>query len=372
MLIRIHRETRPGERRVALVPKTVKRLVEAGHRVALPAGAGTAAGFPDDAYAEAGAEVFEGDPPEADLVAAVGPVTAEDVASTGAVVSFLNPLGDPAGIERFARAGIDALAMEMIPRTTLAQSMDALSSQANVAGYEAVILGAALLPRFLPMMMTAAGTIPPARVLVLGAGVAGLQAIATARRLGARVSGYDIRPEAAEQIESLGATFVGGPLEEQDAASGGYASEVSEETKARQQESLARHVADSDLVVTTAQVPGRAAPRLVTNEMVDSMKPGSVIVDLAASTGGNCEATVAGETVDRNGVTVAGPLDLASRTAGHASEMYSRNVAELIEYLTDDAGVLVLDPEDEIATCAVVRDGEITNERVRAALEGGS
>jgi len=372
MLIRIHRETRPDERRVALVPKTVTRLVEAGHRVAVPAGAGTRAGFTDEAFAAAGAEVFDGSPPEADVVVAVGPVTVDDVAPTRAVIAFLDPLGQPAEIARFAAAGIDALAMELIPRTTLAQSMDALSSQATSAGYEAVLLGAALLPRFLPMMMTAAGTVPPARALVLGAGVAGLQAIATSRRLGARVSGYDIRPEAKEQIESLGAAFVGGPVEEQAAAGGGYAAEVTEDTRARQLQALAEHVAGADLVITTAQVPGRAAPLLITADMVSAMKPGSVIVDIAAANGGNCEVTRPGETIEYEGVIVAGPLDLPSRTAGHSSEMYSRNLDELITYLTGDEGFLVLDSGDEIATCAVVRAGEITDERVRNALEGGS
>ncbi len=372
MLIRIHRETRPDERRVALVPRTVARLVEAGHQVVLPAGAGVAAGFTDDAYAEAGAEVFDGPAPEADLVVAVGPVTLDDVTPTKGVVAFLNPLGDPAEIARFAEAGMVALSMEMIPRTTLAQSMDALSSQATSAGYEAVLLGAGLLPRFLPMMMTAAGTIPPARALVLGAGVAGLQAIATVRRLGAKTAGYDIRPEAAEQIQSLGATFVGGPLADQGPDSGGYAKEVSDEVKAQQQEALAKHVAESDLIITTAAVPGRPAPRLISAEMVETMKPGAVIVDLAAPTGGNCEVTVPGETIVHAGVIVTGPLDLPSRTAGHASEMYSRNVLELLTYLTDDDGNLVLDPEDEIATCAVARDGTVSHERVRAALEATS
>jgi NAD(P) transhydrogenase subunit alpha len=315
--------------------------------------------------------VYEGSPPEADLVVAVGPITLDDVAPTKAVVAFLDPLGQPAEMSRFAAAGVQALSMELIPRTTLAQSMDALSSQATSAGYEAVLMAAGELRRFLPMMMTAAGTIPPAKALVLGAGVAGLQAISTLRRLGAMVAGYDIRPEAAEQIESLGATFVGGPTEKQD--SGGYASEVTEDTKAAQLAALHTHVAAADIVITTAQVPGRAAPILVTTAMVADMKPGSVVMDLAASTGGNCEVTEAGKTIDYHGVIVMGPLDLPSRTAGQSSEMYSRNVTALIDYLADEDGVLVLDPDDEIAAgCAVVRDGEITNERVRAAAEGGS
>jgi len=371
MLIRIYRETRPGERRVALVPKTVRRLVDAGHTVVFPAGVGTASDYSDEMYTGAGAEVFEGSPPEADLVAAVGPITLDDVAPTKAVVAFLDPLGQPSEMSRFAAAGVEALSMELIPRATLAQSMDALSSPATSAGYEAVLMAASELPRFLPMMMTAAGTIPPAKALVLGAGVAGLQAIASLRRLGAMVAGYDIRPEAAEQVQSLGATFVGGPTEKQD--SGGYATEVTEDTKAAQLAALHTHVAAADIVITTAQVPGRAAPVLVTAAMVADMKPGSVVVDLAASSGGNCEVTEAGKTIDYGGVSVMGPLDLPSRTASHTSEMYSRNVFSLLDYLIDEEGTLVLDPEDEIAAgTAVVRNGEITNERVRNAAVGGS
>jgi len=221
-------------------------------------------------------------------------------------------------------------------------------------------------------LMTAAGTIPPAKVLVLGAGVAGLQAIASARRMGALVAGYDIRPEAGEQIESLGATFVGGPVEEQAPESGGYAREVTEDTRARQLAALAEHVTAADVVITTAQVPGRRAPLLTTRDMVLAMRPGSVVADLAASTGGNCEVTVAGETVLLDGVQVVGPTDLPSLTATHASEMYSRNVFSLIDHLSDDEGNLALDPDDEIVACAVVRGGEITDERVRAALEEGS
>jgi NAD(P) transhydrogenase subunit alpha len=369
MRIRVHDETGAGERRVALVPRSVKKLTEAGHRVAVPAGAGWPAGHPDTEYAEAGADVFDGDPPHADVVVAVGPVTAEEVGTTDAVIAFLDPLGRPHEIARFAEAGLTALAMELVPRTTQAQVMDALSSQATAAGYEAVLLGAASLPRFMPMLMSAAGTIPPARVLVIGAGVAGLQAIATARRLGARVAGYDIRPAAREQIESLGATFVGGPVADDAETAGGYASEVGEETRSRQLEALGDHVAGADIVITTAQVPGRPAPQLVSQGMIESMKPGAVVVDLAASTGGNCEPTRPGETVEVGGVLVMGPLDLASRNAGHASEMYARNVTALIEHLDDD-GQLVVDPEDGIAaaTC-VTRDGRVVLDRVREALE---
>jgi NAD(P) transhydrogenase subunit alpha len=274
---------------------------------------------------------------------------------------------------RFAAAGITALAMELVPRTTLAQSMDALSSQSTAAGFEAVLLAASALPRLMPMLMTAAGTIPPARALVLGAGVAGLQAIATARRLGAVVSGYDIRPAAREQVESLGAKFVGGPVADTAETAGGYAGEVDEDTRRKQQEALADAVADSDIVITTAQVPGRAAPRLISREMVDRMKPGSVVVDLAASTGGNCELTVAGETVVHAGVSILGPTDLASRKAGDASDMYSRNLVSLITYLSDESGDIAIDPEDEIAAgVCVTRDGEVVSARVADLLGGAS
>ncbi|MCU0280761.1 MAG: NAD(P) transhydrogenase subunit alpha [Acidimicrobiia bacterium] len=372
MLIRVLAEPRPGNARVALVPRGVSALTAAGHRVLFPAGAGTAAGLPDAAYADAGAEVFAGPPPAAELVVAVGPVDLDAVLPTGAVVAFLDPLGRPQELARFAGAGLTTLAMELIPRTTQAQAMDALSSQATAAGYQAVLLAAARLPRFLPMMMTAAGTVPPARVLVVGAGVAGLQAIATARRLGAVVSGYDIRPAAAEQVRSLGATFVGGPIEQAAESAGGYAGQVSEDTRARQMASLAEHVAAADIVITTAQVPGKPAPRLITRAMVGAMKPGSVVIDLAGSSGGNCEATVTDEEVDVEGVLVLGPSDLAAGTAGHASEMYSRNVTALIRHLAPD-GSLHLDFNDPITAAAcVTHAGEIMTPAVRAALGGAS
>jgi NAD(P) transhydrogenase subunit alpha len=370
MLIRVLSETRPGDARVALVPRSVAALTAAGHQVLFPAGAGAAAGLPDAAYADAGAEVFTGAVPAADLVVAVGPVGLDEVRPTAAVIAFLDPLGRPSEMARLAAAGLTAVAMELIPRTTQAQAMDALSSQATAAGYQAVLLAATRLPRFLPMMMTAAGTVPPARVLVIGAGVAGLQAIATARRLGAIVAGYDIRPAAAEQVQSLGATFVGGPVEQASGAAGGYAGQVGEGTRARQLAALAPHVAAADIVIATAQVPGKPAPRLITRRMVESMKPGSVVVDLAASTGGNCEATVADEEVDVEGVLVLGPRDLAAGTAGHASEMYSRNVTALIRHLAPE-GRLALDPADPIAAAACVTyAGEILVPAVRAALAG--
>jgi H+-translocating NAD(P) transhydrogenase subunit alpha len=370
MRIRVHREALAGERRVSLTPRGAAALIGAGHSVAVPTGGGEAAGYPDPAYAEAGCEVFSDPAPESDLLVGVGPLTAADVGGTAAVIGFLDPLGSPSQIASIAATGVTAIAMEMIPRTTLAQTMDALSSQATVVGYQAVLLAASELPRFFPMMMTAAGTVRPARVLVLGAGVAGLQAVATARRLGAVVSGYDIRPAAREQVESLGATFVGGPVQEEAETAGGYAGEVDDATRAAQLEALAEAVAAADVVITTAQVPGRAAPILVTASMVDAMRPGSIIVDTAASTGGNCELTIAGETVRHGGVTIRGPLDLASRTAGDASEMYAKNVVALVTHLTRD-GHLVVSDDDEIAReSCVAKGGLVVSERVRSALEG--
>ena len=366
MKIRVHRETRPGERRVALVPAGVASLVEAGHEVLVPSGAGEESGFDDASYQEAGATISESH--VCDLLVGVGPLTVADAADAKRALGFMDPLGQPAEMQAFADAGITVYSMEFVPRTTKAQSMDALSSQATVAGYEAVLLAASSSPRFFPMLMTAAGTIRPSKVLVLGAGVAGLQAIATARRLGAVVSGYDIRPAAREQVESLGAHFVGGPVMEESETSGGYATEVDEATKAAQQEALAAAVSKSDVVITTAQVPGRAAPVLVTADMVGTMKRGAVIIDLAASTGGNCELTEDGQAVNHGGVEIHGTSDLASRTPGHASDMYSKNVSSLVMHLFGEGGTDE-DPDDEIATgSTIVRGGAITQQRVLDAL----
>ncbi|MEX2323826.1 MAG: NAD(P) transhydrogenase subunit alpha [Acidimicrobiia bacterium] len=366
MRIRVHRDATDGERRVALTPKTVTTLIGEGHSVAVPAGVGQRAGFPDAAYRDAGADVFAGTPEPADLLVGVGPFTPDDIAGSAAVIGFLDPLGEPDRAVELAATGATLIALEMIPRTTLAQSMDALSSQANVAGYQAVLLAASELPRFFPMLITAAGTIRPSRVLVLGAGVAGLQAIATARRLGAAVSAYDIRPEAREQIESLGASFVGGPVSDAAPSGGGYATEVNEETRAAQQQALADAVAAADVVISTAAVPGRRAPTLVTAAMVEAMKPGSLIVDLAASTGGNCELTRAGEVVDHDGVVIHGPLDLSSRTAGDASEMLGKNILALISHLAGD-GELSVEGEIGREAC-IARDGRIVSDRVAQAL----
>ena len=368
MHLRLHRESRPGERRVALVPRDIEHLVKAGHTVTVPAGAGETAGFPDAAYVAAGATPATGSPGPADVVFGIGPLQATDLAGAKAVIALLDPLADPDTTAAIAATGASAFALEMLPRTTLAQAMDVLSSQATAAGYGAVLLGARTLPRFLPMMTTAAGTIRPATVLVLGAGVAGLQAIATARRLGAVVYGYDIRPAARDQIESLGARFVGGPVAAASEGTGGYAAEVDEATRAAQQQALAAAVTTADIVITTAQVPGRRAPLLVTADMVGTMKPGAVLVDVAAASGGNCEVTRPDEVVIRNGVTILGPTDLASATAGNASEMFSRNVVTLFDHLQQKGG---FDPEptDEIVKgCRVAFGGQVVEPRVLAAL----
>jgi NAD(P) transhydrogenase subunit alpha len=363
MRIAVTRETTPGERRVALVPENVARLVKQRHEVRVERGAGSSAGFPDAAYEAAGAMIA--DAPAtlagAEVVARVqGPSEAEaDLVPEGAVlVALLAPHQSGPLLARLAARRVSALAMEKVPRTTRAQSMDALSSQATLAGYKGVLLGAGALPRILPMMTTAAGTLAPAKAFVIGAGVAGLQAIATARRLGAVVSAFDVRAVVREQVQSLGASFVEVPQVAAEGA-GGYAKELGASEQERVLGAIAAHVRDMDLVVTTAQVPGRPAPRLLTAEMIRSMRPGSVVVDLAAETGGNCELTRAGETVVEAGVTVLGPVNLPSSVAFHASQMYGRNVTTLLQHLAKD-GRLALDPQDEIAgAMLVVHDGQV-------------
>jgi len=374
MRIVVPKEAAQGEQRVALAPDGAGRLVKAGAGVWVEAGAGVAAGYPDEAYVAAGAEL-ERDRAAllagADVVLTVKPLPAGDVKALkqGAVLlGMLRPLTSPGEMAALAAQGVRAVAMELVPRITRAQKMDVLSSQATVAGYKAVLLAAQRHGKFFPMLMTAAGTIPPAKVLVLGAGVAGLQAIATARRLGAVVLGFDIRPAVKEQVESLGAQWVGMELEEAE-GSGGYAAEVSEETKRREHEHLARLVADADVVITTAQIPGRPAPLLITADMVDAMKPGAIVVDLAAETGGNCEVTRADEEVRRGAVLLVGPTDLAAATPIHASQMYSRNIEALVQHIMKD-GALALDPTDEIVReCLVTDGGEIVHPRVRPLTE---
>jgi len=339
---------------VALVPEAVGRLAGAGFEVAVERGAGEAASFPDEAFAEAGASLVE-NAFDADAVVKVQKPSAEEAEALrdgSVLVAFLQPLTDAEGIERLSAQGVIAFAMESIPRITRAQPMDALSSQATVSGYKAIVLAAERLPRFFPMLMTAAGTVAPAKVLVLGAGVAGLQAIATARRLGAVVTGFDVRAAVREQVESLGATFLdlGVTVEETE---GGYARELSEEDRRRQQEALEGRIADFDVVVTTALVPGRPAPRLIPATAVRGMRPGSVVVDVAAEAGGNCELTEPGETVEREGVTIVGLTNLPSTMPYHASQLYARNVSALLQHLAPQ-GELELDWADEITAGACV------------------
>ena len=358
MRVGVPRETAAGERRVALVPEAVGRLE--GFDVAVEQGAGEAAGFADAAYAKAGAELVADAWQGVDAVVKVAKPSADEVArlSSGQLlIAFLAPLTDPEGIERLTTAGVVGFAMESIPRTTRAQPMDALSSQATVSGYKAVLIAADRLPRFFPMLTTAAGTIAPTRALVLGAGVAGLQAIATARRLGAVVSGFDVRPAVREQVQSLGATFLDlGVVGEETA--GGYARELTPEEQAQQQRALEERIPEFDVVITTAAVPGRPAPKLIPTSAVERMRAGSVIVDLAAETGGNCELTQPGEVVDSGGVTVVGALNLPSTMPTHASQLYARNVSALLEHLAP-GGLLELDWTDEITAGTCVTRKEV-------------
>ena len=368
MKVSVPKESVPGERRVALVPEVAERLAKAGLEVVVEAGAGAGANHADEAYAAAGAAV--GDGFSGDVVAKVAPPTAEEIARMRrgqVLIGFLAPLTAADTVRGLAEAEVTSFAMEAIPRISRAQSMDALSSQATVAGYRAALIAAQKLPRFFPMLTTAAGTVRPATVLVLGAGVAGLQAIATARRLGAVVQAFDVRSAVKEQIESLGARFVELDMGLEDAeAAGGYARPLTEEEQARQRDLLAVEIGKVDAVISTAAVPGRRAPLLVTDQAVHNMRAGSVIVDLAAETGGNCELTEPGGTVVRDGVTIAGPLNLPATMPEHASSLYARNVQSLLELMVDD-GELALDFDDEvIAGACVTRGGEIVHEGARS------
>ncbi len=378
MKVGVPRESVPGERRVALVPDTVQKLVSEGLEVIVESGAGESAGFTDAAYTEAGAKVA-GDAAsvyESDVVVKVAPPqvggTEGEVArlKKGAgFIGFMLPLTSPELVKGMAGAGVSSFSMELVPRITVAQRMDALSSQATAAGYVAALEGAMAVDAFFPMLTTAAGTIPPANVLVIGAGVAGLQAIATAKRLGARVKGFDIRAAAAEQVESLGAKFVGITLDEAE-TKGGYAKEVTEDQQKKEHELLHKICSESDVVITTAQVPGRKAPVLITKDMVEAMRPGAVIVDLAAESGGNCELTKAGETVVHNGVKVVGKINPASDLPRNSSMMYSKNIYELLKHLYDaESKALKVDFDDEITReCCVTHDGKIVHERTRDAI----
>ncbi len=375
MKIGVPKETFRGERRVALVPGVIASLKAKGAEVLVESGAGTAAGFTDAAYADKGAQIVPRPQLFSDADVIVQVRAGEDLAglrSGQAVIAFLDPLGAPQAMRKLAGTGATAFSIELMPRITRAQSMDALSSQATVAGYKAVLLAAEKLPRMFPMLMTAAGTITPARVFVLGAGVAGLQAIATAKRLGAVIEAYDVRAAVKEQVQSVGAKFVELPLDTSAAeGTGGYAAAQDESFIRRQREMLGKVVAGSDVVITTAAIPGQKSPVLITREMVTHMAPGSVIVDLAAERGGNCEVTKADEVVELNGVTILGPTNLPATVPYHASQMYAKNVSTFLLHLMKD-GNLAVDTADEITReTLVTQGGEVVHERVKQLLAGG-
>jgi NAD(P) transhydrogenase subunit alpha len=373
LIVGVPREIVPGERRVALVPDVVAKLVSSGLQVLIEAGAGCEAFFPDEAYREAGGIIAlsaEALYQQADIVLKVQPPAwnkmldqheADLLRPDSVLITFLEPQRHAELLERLAKRGVMVISMNAIPRITRAQPMDALSSMSTIAGYKAVLLAANALGRFFPMLMTAAGTLAPARVLVLGAGVAGLQALATARRLGAVTQAFDTRPAVKEQVQSVGATFIELPISlEETEDEGGYARAMSEEFYQREQDAIREHVARADVVITTALIPGKPAPRLITKEMVQTMQPGSVIVDLAAEQGGNCALTVAGETVVHYGVTILGPLNLPSTMPIHASQMYARNIASVVMHIVKN-GRLNLDFEDEIIRSAcLTHDGRVS------------
>jgi proton-translocating NAD(P)+ transhydrogenase subunit alpha len=371
MRIGVVRETTPGERRVALVPETVGRLAKGGNEVIVERGAGEASSFPDPMYTDAGGTI--GDAWSADLVVKVAKPTDDELGRIreGAVlIAFLQPLTNHALVRDLAQRRVTALSMDAVPRITRAQPMDALSSQATVAGYKAVLLAATALPKFLPMLTTAAGTIAPAKALIIGAGVAGLQAIATARRLGAVVEAFDTRPVVKEQVQSLGAKFLEVDLGETGEGAGGYAKELSEEAHRKEVELLTKAVKENDIIITTAAIPGRPAPKLITADMVRSMKPGSVIVDLAAETGGNTELTQAGKIIDVDGVRIDGTTNLPSTMPYHASQMYSRNIQSLLGLMITKEGKLNLDMNDDVIKGTVItKDGEVVHEQTKKVLE---
>ena len=380
MHLAVPTEIAPGEKRVALVPEVIPQLLKSGHTVAVQSGAGLRAGFTDDAYAAAGAAVMHDAGAvysNAEMILKVLRPHVErelpGIASGSVLIGLLQPAGDPEFFQHAADRGITALSMELVPRTTRAQMMDALSSQSTVAGYKAVLLAANALQKFFPMLMTAAGTVRPARVLVIGAGVAGLQAIATARRIGAVVEAFDTRPVVKEQVQSLGATFIELDVDTRDAEdTGGYAKELAEEHIRREKELIHERAMLSDVVITTALIPGKRAPLLVTADTVASMKAGSVIVDLAGEQGGNCELTEPGATVERHGVTIIAPLHISSQLSYHASQMYAKNLSALIALLTKD-GKLNLDMNDDIISAVTVTaNGEIRNPGIRSRLTGAA
>jgi H+-translocating NAD(P) transhydrogenase subunit alpha len=372
----VPKESAAGERRVATVPEVVARLAKAKHEIRVESGAGESARYPDADYAAAGAKVVSGKAAlygGAQVVLRLQPPSAAEtkpLAEGTVVVGLLNPARNLDGVARLRDAKLTSFALELLPRITRAQGMDVLSSQATVAGYRATLIGAELAPKFFPMLTTAAGTIRPARVLVLGAGVAGLMAIATAKRLGAIVEAYDVRRAAGEQVRSLGAKFL--ELQINAEGAGGYARELTDAEKAQEAEMLARAVAEADVVITTAAIPGRKAPILVRKEMVGRMHDGAVVVDLAAETGGNCELTKVGETVEVDGVTIAGPLNLPSQLPFHASQMYARNLESFVHLLLDGQGALVTEYTDEIlAASLLTRGGAVAHKPTADLLAGG-
>ncbi|MEC7420085.1 MAG: Re/Si-specific NAD(P)(+) transhydrogenase subunit alpha [Pseudomonadota bacterium] len=378
MLIGVAKETWPGEVRTALVPANATKLIKSGFSIAMQSGAGAAAGFTDESYADAGVAIMNSRAEvmaAADIFLAVRKPDTDEVAQLKASaisVSFLDPYNEKALIEALAAKGVTSISMEMIPRSTRAQKMDALSSQANLAGYVTVVQAAFHSPKIMPMMMTPAGTIAPARVFVIGAGVAGLQAIATAKRLGARVEAFDTRPVVAEQVQSLGAKFVEIDLGEVGQTEQGYAKELTPEQLELQREGQKAVIAQSDVVITTAQLFGRAAPVIVGRDMVEAMKPGSVVVDMAVESGGNVEGSVMNEVVDINGVKVVGQGNLPGEVARNASEMYSNNLLNLLqEFWDEEAKTLNLDPEDDIVqSCVITRDGAVVNETIKNIYSG--
>ena len=383
MIAAVIKESFPGEKRVALIPRNVTALSQAGLEVMVESGAGEASLHADSEYEKAGARVGTDRGAlisETDLLLTVRgpgayanfPSEELDRLKKGAIlIGFLEPLAEPETMQALASRGVTSFAMELVPRITRAQTMDALSSMASIAGYEAVLLGAEHSPKMFPMQITAAGTITPAKVFVLGAGVAGLQAIATARRLGALVEAYDIRPVVKEEVESLGARFVELEIEAEAEGQGGYAAAQSEEFQRRQRELLAERLASADVVITTAAVPGKRAPILITTDMTEHLRPGAVVIDLAAEKGGNCELTRAGETVEYQGVTIVGPVNLPSRAAYHASQMYSKNIATFVDLLVK-GGDLTLDLEDEIIKGTLVtHQGRVVHSAVLKASGQG-
>ncbi|MCP4200350.1 MAG: Re/Si-specific NAD(P)(+) transhydrogenase subunit alpha [bacterium] len=368
----IPRERHAAEHRVAATPETIQHLLEQGHSVIVESGAGRAASFPDSEMKTAGAEIVEKITwSDVEALLKVGPLSTDDVDKLPEgclVIGLLDPYMHPETVARLIERRVTSFALELVPRITRAQTMDALSSQASIGGYKAVVLAASRLGRYFPLLMTAAGTVPPAKVVIIGAGVAGLQAIATAKRLGAVVEVSDIRPAVKEQVESLGGRYIEAPEAEGAEDEGGYAKEMGEDFLARQRELLAKHIAAADVVITTAQVPGRAAPRIVSREMIEGMKPGSVVIDLAASSGGNCELTQSGEEVVHNDVLILGPANLPATMAHDASTLYARNILALIEHITPE-GNLTIDPADDVQVGALLtHDGEVINQAVREAL----